>query len=34
MGGRYDISDAAPTLQTRDGETDKSINLGRMKRDE
>ena len=32
--GRYNISDAAPSLQTRDGEKDKSINLGRMKRDE
>lgn len=31
--GRYNIWDAAPSLQTRDGEKDKSINLGRMKRD-
>jgi len=31
--GRYNIWDAAPSLQTRDGERDKSINLGRMKRD-
>jgi hypothetical protein len=32
--GWYNIWDAAPSLQTRDGERDKSINLGRMKRDE
>ena len=31
--GRYNIWDAAPSLQTRDGEKDKSINLGRMKWD-
>jgi hypothetical protein len=32
--GRYNIWDAAPALLTRDGERDKSINLGRMQRDE
>ena len=31
--GRYNIWDAAPSLRTRDGGKDKSIYLGRMKRD-